>query len=161
MNKELYIKRRNLKKEIIKITITITTLTSFLKENEEFFKNKNSLKALKNIKIYLENANQKLKNLNEKYIKIQKLMKNTCKHEIIFIDDYKNLECPICGLPVLENKLQNTKLILKVPLPNLITQNYKEKIEETLENTPINLIEQTLETEIKENKIKVLKRKYK
>lgn len=161
MNKELYIKRRNLKKEIIKITITITTLTSFLKENEKFFKNKNSLKALKNIKIYLENTNQKLKNLNEKYIKIQKLMKNTCKHEIIFIDDYKNLECPICGLPVLENNLQNTKLILKVPLPNLITQNYKEKIEETLEHTPINLIEQTLETEIKENKIKVLKRKYK
>ena len=161
MDKELYIKRRNLKKEIIKITITITTLTSFLKENEEFFKNKNSLKALKNIKIYLENTNQKLKNLNEKYIKIQKLMKNTCKHEIIFIDDYKNLECPICGLPVLENNLQNTKLILKVPLPNLITQNYKEKIEETLEHTPINLIEQTLETEIKENKIKVLKRKYK
>ena len=161
MNKELYIKRRNLKKEIIKITITITTLTSFLKENEKFFKNKNSLKALKNIKIYLENTNQKLKNLNEKYIKIQKLMKNTCKHEIIFIDDYKNLECPICGLPVLENNLQNTKLILKVPLPNLITQNYKEKIEETLEHTPINLIEQTLETEIKEDKIKVLKRKYK
>ena len=161
MNKELYIKRRNLKKEIIKIKITINTLTSFLKENEEFFKNKNSLKALKNIKIYLENTNQKLKNLNEKYIKIQKLMKNTCKHEIIFIDDYKNLECPICGLPVLENNLQNTKLILKVPLPNLITQNYKEKIEETLEHTPINLIEQTLETEIKENKIKVLKRKYK
>lgn len=161
MDKELYIKRRNLKKEIIKITITITTLTSFLKENEKFFKNKNSLKALKNIKIYLENTNQKLKNLNEKYIKIQKLMKNTCKHEIIFIDDYKNLECPICGLPVLENNLQNTKLILKVPLPNLITQNYKEKIEETLEHTPINLIEQTLETEIKENKIKVLKRKYK
>lgn len=161
MNKELYIKRRNLKKEIIKIKITITTLTSFLKENEEFFKNKNSLKALKNIKIYLENTNQKLKNLNEEYIKILKLMKNTCKHEIIFIDDYKNLECPICGLPVLENNLQNTKLILKVPLPNLITQNYKEKIEETLENTPINLIEQTLETEIKEDKIKVLKRKYK
>ena len=159
MNKELYIKRRNLKKEIIKIKITITTLTSFLKENEEFFKNKNSLKALKNIKIYLEN--KKLKNLNEEYIKILKLMKNTCKHEIIFIDDYKNLECPICGLPVLENNLQNTKLILKVPLPNLITQNYKEKIEETLENTPINLIEQTLETEIKEDKIKVLKRKYK
>ena len=161
MNKELYIKRRNLKKEIIKTKITITTLTSFLKENEDFFKNKNSLKALKNIKIYLENTNQKLKNLNEKYIKIQKLMKNTCKHEIIFIDDYKNLECPICGLPVLENNLQNTKLILKVPLPNLITQNYKEKIEETLEHTPINLIEQILETEIKENKIKVLKRKYK
>ena len=42
MNKELYIKRRNLKKEIIKITIKITTLTSFLKENEKFFKNKNS-----------------------------------------------------------------------------------------------------------------------
>ena len=146
MNKELYIKRRNLKKEIIKIKITINTLTSFLKENEEFFKNKNSLKALKNIKIYLENTNQKLKNLNEEYIKIQKLMKSTCKHEIIFIDDYKNLECPICGLPVLENNLQNTKLILKVPLPNLITQNYKEKIEETLEHTPINLIEQTLET---------------
>ena len=161
MNKELYIKRRNLKKEIIKIKITINTLTSFLKENEEFFKNKNSLKALKNIKIYLENTKQKLKNLNEEYIKIQKLMKNTCKHEIIFIDDYKNLECPICGLPVLENNLQNTKLILKVPLPNLITQNYKEKIEETLEHTPINLIEQTLETEIKEDKIKVLKRKYK
>ncbi len=161
MNKELYIKRRNLKKEIIKIKITINTLTSFLKENEEFFKNKNSLKALKNIKIYLENTNQKLKNLNEEYIKIQKLMKSTCKHEIIFIDDYKNLECPICGLPVLENNLQNTKLILKVPLPNLITQNYKEKIEETLEHTPINLIEQTLETEIKEDKIKVLKRKYK
>ena len=140
MNKELYIKRRNLKKEIIKIKITINTLTSFLKENEEFFKNKNSLKALKNIKIYLENTNQKLKNLNEEYIKIQKLMKSTCKHEIIFIDDYKNLECPICGLPVLENNLQNTKLILKVPLPNLITQNYKEKIEETLEHTPINLI---------------------
>ena len=98
---------------------------------------------------------------NSSKIKIQKLMKNTCKHEIIFIDDYKNLECPICGLPVLENNLQNTKLILKVPLPNLITQNYKEKIEETLEHTPINLIEQTLETEIKENKIKVLKRKYK
>lgn len=161
MNKELYIKRRNLKKEIIKIKITINTLTSFLKENEEFFKNKNSLKALKNIKIYLENTNQKLKKLNEEYIKIQKLMKSTCKHEIIFIDDYKNLECPICGLPVLENNLQNTKLILKVPLPNLITQNYKEKIEETLEHTPINLIEQTLETEIKEDKIKVLKRKYK
>ena len=161
MNKELYIKRRILKKEIIKIKITINTLTSFLKENEEFFKNKNSLKALKNIKIYLENTNQKLKNLNEEYIKIQKLMKSTCKHEIIFIDDYKNLECPICGLPVLENNLQNTKLILKVPLPNLITQNYKEKIEETLEHTPINLIEQTLETEIKEDKIKVLKRKYK
>ena len=70
MNKELYIKRRNLKKEIIKIKITINTLTSFLKENEEFFKNKNSLKALKNIKIYLENTKQKLKNLNEEYIKI-------------------------------------------------------------------------------------------
>ena len=67
----------------------------------------------------------------------------------------------IAMLPVLENNLQNTKLILKVPLPNLITQNYKEKIEETLEHTPINLIEQTLETEIKEDKIKVLKRKYK
>ena len=62
MDKELYIKRRNMIKEITKTNITIKNLKLFLKENEEFFKNKESLEALKNInpQYYKEKISQEL-----------------------------------------------------------------------------------------------------
>lgn len=158
MDKELYIKRRNMIKEITKTNITIKNLKLFLKENEEFFKNKESLEALKNIKTYLENIKQKEEKLREEYTQTQINMRANCNHEIILIDDYKNLECPICDLPVLKNETHNTELIIKV---NITPQYYKEKISQELEQTPISLLEQKLKQEINENKIKILKRKYK
>ncbi len=62
MDKELYIKRRNMIKGITKTNIIARNLTLFLKENEDFFQNKESLEALKNIKNYLEKIKQKEKN---------------------------------------------------------------------------------------------------
>lgn len=103
MNRKIYEERLKIYKEQIKRKERMNKLNSdywklneFLRENQNKFKNKESIEALKRINAYFETTQKELTKL-QKEIKIARLRPRTdCKHEII-LKNANQLECLICG----------------------------------------------------------------
>lgn len=98
MNKDLYLKRESYLKQLNKLRNIVNDLEDFLKENENKFKKKDSIIALKTIKSYFENKKNEYEVIKLRYNKIDKELFKTCKHEVaIKYNIYPSYQCMICG----------------------------------------------------------------
>lgn len=113
MNKELYIKKENAIKKERKIFCDISNLKEFLKENEENFKEAESIKALQSIKNYLIKKEEYLKGIEQQSKDISKELSSTCKHEIaIKQNPFSGYSCLICNKTLTrDNNMPNNALI--------------------------------------------------
>lgn len=95
MNKELYIKERELFEKVSSIYSTIYRLREFLNKNEKKFRDEKSILALKEIKEALTELKEKYDEANKKYKLLERELILSCKHELVIKDGY-NFVCPIC-----------------------------------------------------------------
>lgn len=95
MNKELYIKERELLEKVRSLYSTFNSLREFLNKNEKKFINKKSILALQEIKEYLIILKEQLNKEDKNYKSLQRELISSCKHELVIKDGY-NFVCPIC-----------------------------------------------------------------
>jgi len=98
MNKELYLNREKYLEQLNKLRNIVDVLEVFLKENETFFKRKESINALKTIRTYFKNKENEYEEIKIKYNELDKELFTTCKHEVAIKSNiYPWYQCLICG----------------------------------------------------------------
>lgn len=98
MDKELYIKREEQLKKLWEVRSLVSVLEESLINNQENFKRKESIEALKRIKLYFELKQKELLEIDKKEKKIYNELYSTCKHEIAIKGWQGNpyYQCLIC-----------------------------------------------------------------
>lgn len=94
---ELAKEKRKLNKEIQDLDNNITEITEFI-DRTSYFKSKKSLKAIREIKNYLEQAKISMEEKSTRKDEIDKFLYKECKHPIVISDETSCCKfCPICG----------------------------------------------------------------
>ena len=96
MNKELYLKNKELNNKSNQLFDLINSLKKFLDNNESKFKNKESIIALKTIKDYLITKEKELDIVQNNYKNSYVELINTCNHESA-IKNINQYYCLICN----------------------------------------------------------------
>ena len=106
MNKELYIKREEQSKKLSEVRGLVFVLRKFLENNQENFKRKESIEALKRIREYYELKNSEYLEIDKKEKEIYEKLYSTCKNEVIVKGDGGNpyYQCLICKRNFIEPK---------------------------------------------------------
>lgn len=99
MDKELYIKREEQLKKLWEVRSLVSVLEEFLIKNQENFKRKESIEALKKIRSYFELKQKEYLEIDKKEKEIYNKLYSTCKHEIAIKGWEGNpyYHCLICG----------------------------------------------------------------
>jgi len=144
MNKELILKREELRKEELNNKYIVDGLTNFLDKYSECFKKKESIDSLKRLKEYLEKQLRKKEQIEKTKIENNERLKEECRHEILLeLNEYDWIICPICGEEILSEDLnfehylvRNTSSRIAIDLYNIILDIAKsnEDVFETFEN---------------------------
>lgn len=103
MHKKNLIELYNIMTKDGELTSIIHSLYKFLQEYENCFTKKESIEALKNIKQYLKEKENEIKNLEIEYKKTRMELNKNCKHEVLIdsnnrltCSSNKNFTCSIC-----------------------------------------------------------------
>lgn len=133
MNKDLYIKQEKLIKYFWELSTLIQTLTDFFKENENKFKNDESIKAINRIKVYLESKNKEYYNCKTELKQTEQELHKSCKHEIAIKDDNTFYQCLICNCYLrCQNDIHPKESIICIDVKN--DYQATDKIKEILKN---------------------------
>lgn len=106
MGKELYIKREEQLKKLREVRSLVLVLEEFLRNNQENFKRKESIEALKRIREYYELKQKEYLEIDKKEKEIYEELYSTCKHEVIVKGNGGNpyYQCLICKRNSVEPK---------------------------------------------------------
>lgn len=106
MDKELYIKREEQLKKLWEVRSLVLVLEEFLIKNQENFKRKESIEALKKIRSYFELKQKEYLEIDKKEKEIYNKLYSTCKHEVIVKGNCGNpyYQCLICKRSSIEPK---------------------------------------------------------
>lgn len=134
MNKELYLKTKELEKEYYNNYAIVESLKKFLKENKNKFREKESLMALKEISIFLERKEVENKKLYNELNKVKEKFVLSCKHEVVLQNCYgKSYTCAICQTYV-ENPQYFIITALDLISNRSLVYKLKEMVDKSLEN---------------------------
>ena len=116
MDKELYIKREEQLKKLWEVRSLVSVLEEFLIKNQENFKRKESIEALKRIKLYFELKQKELLEIDKKEKEISNELYSTCKHEIAIKGWEGNpyYQCLICG----HNSIEPINSLISIDVTN-------------------------------------------
>ena len=158
MDKELWLKRRKLSKQLRLVDMNIRDIHDFLKK-EECFKKKESIEAFQSIRTFLTSQKEKSNCLGVELKKVNFDLIKSCDHELIVKrDGFDFYECVLCGGNISKEDRKHSRYV--VDLKNSYMQPYffSESITEFLEKNDISSIEDHLEMLQNKYHIKVLRR---
>lgn len=95
--KEMKLRLKKLEQIILENYYIVKRLREFLNNYQNEFRNKDSLKALRKIAIYLEPREKEYESANEEYKKIEEKLQGICNHELVIKDIHELYYCPICN----------------------------------------------------------------
>lgn len=114
MNKELRKEIMELEYEARKRINEIETVREFLRDSGKYYKKKESIEALEQIKGIIEKRNKEYKVLKEKAKKMRKRFQEACPHEVTIEDDL-NCFCIFCRKLMFQER-KNAILNIKLPI---------------------------------------------
>ena len=114
MNKELRKEIIELEYEAKKRINEIETVREFLRDSGKYYKKKESIEALEQIKGIIEKRNKEYKILKEKAKKMRRRFQEVCPHEVTIEEDL-NCFCIFCRKLMFQER-KNTILNIKLPI---------------------------------------------
>ena len=101
MDINLKMKIEKLKMKIKQLKKEITLIDKFLIDKSKYYKNKESILAIKEIKKIFDNKIEQEEKLLEELSQLESQIERSCNHEIIISDKYNNF-CAICKALIID-----------------------------------------------------------
>lgn len=101
MNKEELNERKELDNTLNDLYRYISTVNTFLRDKSKYYKTKESIEALKQIRSILANKEEEYENLKKRQHILKKSLVESCNHEIVFKDDL-NTFCCLCRTLIID-----------------------------------------------------------